>query len=100
MSDMESRDRIYWLIDEYKSGNIDTQTFCTEFERLYNFELKKDLLLKVERQAFSRLFDRVVYYSPFPDERARIANYLGEDDIRAAVDDAFAELRHSPISPN
>jgi len=100
MNDGEPRKHLYWLIAEYQQGHINTQTFCTEFERTYNLELEKKQLLEGERHAFRTLFDKVVYYSPIPEERARIVNYLGDDEIRAAVVDTVEELRHGPKAAN
>jgi hypothetical protein len=100
MSEREPRERLYWLIDEYKNGHLDTQGFCTEFERTYNLEVKKEQLLEGERYAFGRLFDKVVYYSPFSEERSRVPNYLGDDEIRAAVEEALVELHQGPKAAN
>ena len=97
---MEPRERLYWLINEYDHGHISTAVFCEEFERTYNLELKKEHLLEGERLAFKTLFDKVVFYSPIPEERDQIVNYLGDDEIREAVVDAVAELRRGPKAAN
>jgi hypothetical protein len=47
--------RLYWLIDQYLSGNIDETTFCDEFYYSYNLEIIPESLTKKEVQAFSEL---------------------------------------------
>lgn len=92
--DRTSRERLYWLISLFKGGQLSTDAFCREFERSYNFELNKADLSPQEGSAFAALFDKVVWFSPFPEERARIPNYLGEEEIQAAADDAILALSH------
>jgi hypothetical protein len=55
--------RLLSLIDDFKSGRSAVEAFC-----------------------------KVVYYSPFPAERAQIPHYLGPDDIGAAVENALVKL--------
>lgn len=91
-SDRTPRERLYWLLDLFKTEQLDTEAFCREFERTYNLELNKADLISKEASAFAALFDKVIWFSPFPEERTRIPNYLGEEQIQAAVDEALRML--------
>ena len=86
------RFRLYRLLAEFRAHVIDTRTFCGEFETTYNLELEDGVLSPTENQAFAELFDRVVWYSPFPEERAKIPHDLGETEISAAVEQAVKRL--------
>ena len=82
------RERLHQFIAELRAGLLDTRSFCSRFETTYNLELDKQTLTPVEAEAFAELFEQVVWYSPFPDERAQIPNYRSEADIALAVEHA------------
>jgi len=83
---------LHALLGSYLSGGIDTAQFCDAFERSYNFEVDKTDFNRIEAEAFAELFDEVVFYSPFPDERAMILNYRSEVEIKQAAERAAAKL--------
>jgi len=86
MNDLPTgRAKLHWLIDLYLSGHHDVGTFCREFERAYNFEVKKLELSPEEQAAFSELLKKVVMFSPFEAERKTIPIYVGPRDIKAAT---------------
>ena len=88
----DARMRLYALIELLKKGEMKIGDFCEQFETTYNLEVDKSELDPTESTAFSKLFDKVVWYSPFPDERAEIPSYLGEAEILQAVSDAEKAL--------
>ena len=67
-------------------------TFCTQFEHTYNFDVKMATLSPSERLAFGGIFEQVIWYSPYPDEQAKIPHYRSEDQIREAVRNAIVLL--------
>jgi hypothetical protein len=86
------RAKLYWLIDLYASGHHDVRTFCREFEHAYNLEVDRSELSAKEQQVFGGLFDKVVFYSPYPSELATIPTYQSAAQIAAAVSDARSKL--------
>lgn len=80
------------LISDFLSGEIETQAFCDRFERTFNFDTDKAALSEREHGALERLFDEVVYYSPFPEDRAVIPHYRDEAQIRAAAETCLSEV--------
>jgi hypothetical protein len=80
------------LVAKFIEQKLDAPTFCAWFEQAYNFDTEEAELTDGERDVFETLFNEVVYFSPFPDERATIANYRGEDDIFNAARAAQAKL--------
>lgn len=83
---------LHKLLADYLGGRIDTPLFCSNFEQAFNFDVDRRELTARENAAFQRLFDQVIYFSPFPEERAIISNYRGEEEIRQAARVAETEL--------
>lgn len=82
------RQRLRDLLRNVSGGKISIEAFCYQFETTYNLELDKQQLTEEETEAFSALFDKIVWYSPFPEERAQVPNYKDENEILDAVRDA------------
>jgi 16S rRNA G527 N7-methylase RsmG len=87
------RDRLLGLITKFREMTLDAETFCSQFEHAYNMELDKKTLSLVESRAFAELFEQVIWFSPFTEERAKVPNYRGEAEIRAAAERAAQQLR-------
>jgi hypothetical protein len=83
-----ARQRLHGLLHNVRTGRLSIEAFCSQFETTYNLELDKGELTPVEAVAFSKLFEQVVWYSPFSEERAKVPNYIGEDEVLAAVAEA------------
>lgn len=80
------------LLSDYLAGSIDTALFCDNFETAFNFEVDHSQLTPLEEEVFRGLFRQVVYYSPFPEERAQVPSYVSEEQIRQAARDAQSQL--------
>jgi hypothetical protein len=83
---------LHKLLADYLGGRIDTPLFCSNFEQAFNFDVDRGSLTRCESDSFQRLFDEVVYFSPFPKERAEVPYYRSEEQIRWAARAAAAEL--------
>lgn len=83
---------LHKLLADYLGGHIDTPLFCSSFEHALNFDVNRGALTRLETAVFEWLFNEVVYFSPFPDERVEIPNYRTEQQIREAASAAQAEL--------
>ena len=90
--------RIRQLLDDFCRRAIDVETFCTEFERTYNLELEKRMLSPTEAAAYAALFEQVIWFSPFEEERRQVPNYTSEADIEAAAEAAATTLKKEPSS--
>lgn len=64
---------------------MSVQRFSSAIEHEWNFGDERASLSEAEKVPIQQLFDVVVYYSPFPDERARIPHYRSEEDVLAAA---------------
>lgn len=92
MTSSDAKGRLYRLLVAFRERRLDTVKFCDQFERTFNLELDKTSLTPDEAESFGALFEKVIWYSPYPEERAQISNYLGESEIRSAADTAADRL--------
>ncbi len=90
--DAGARGRLLELIEMALSDAISVQDFCDRFETVYNLQLDKSALGPDEAPVLKGVFDKIVWYSPFPEERAKIPHYIGEDDVKTAVAKAAGAL--------
>jgi hypothetical protein len=85
--------RLRTLISQAIEAKITIPEFCAQFEVLFNLELEKSELPNSEIAALSDLFEVVIWYSPFADEREQIPNYVDEKSVLAAAAKAAAKLQ-------
>jgi hypothetical protein len=85
-------ERLNWLLRSYCGGQLDTQAFCRAFEQAFNLETDKRQLSDLEHAAFKKLFDEVVYFTPFPEEIKVYPRYRTGAQIEAAARDAQEKL--------
>ncbi|HEX6898271.1 MAG TPA: hypothetical protein VF789_01095 [Thermoanaerobaculia bacterium] len=93
---VSARERIYKLLRLELGKDIGYDDFRIEYEDLYNFGLDRESVTEVEFKVFERLFDRIVWYSPLPEEREKIPSYIGEGEMDAAVAEARRDLGLRP----
>lgn len=98
-SNVASRADLLAAITAYRRGNLSTVEFCDAFERLYNLEVDKHTLAPADRVVFQTLFDEIVWYSPFPDDRSQYPRYRDENAIRHAVENAWVVLASEKEAP-
>ncbi len=90
--DHDARGRLRKLIELVLAAQVSVEHFCDAFETIYNLELDRSTLTSEEAPAFAAIFDRVVWYSPFVEERAKMPHDLGEDEIMETVTKVAATL--------
>lgn len=89
---IDERKQLYELLLRFRCGELAAGEFCSRFETIYNLQLDKSTLSATEAVAFREVFDKVVWYSPSPTERARIPNYVNEIDVMSACRSALSLL--------
>ena len=57
--------RLYWLIKQYLSGKMDSNTFCDEYYYCYDLELDHESLSETERKVFKELSFVSGRFSPY-----------------------------------
>jgi hypothetical protein len=95
---LSGRDHLHFLIGLFLARQIDISVFCKQFETSYNFHTDKAALTAAEARALEDLFDAVIWYSPFPEERKVVPSYLSEAEIPEAIQLAASRLQIPPLS--
>jgi hypothetical protein len=95
--DPEARTRLLKLLKLRLGKDIGYDEFRIEFESAFNFGLDRTTVSEQEFKVFQRVFDTVIWYSPFPDERAMITNYIGEAEMESIVAEARRVLGISTV---
>jgi hypothetical protein len=72
------------LMERLLSGELIVSDFCAQYEQHFNFDWP-DRGVEAQAELFGKLFEVVVWYSPYPDERKIIPNYTGEADVIGLV---------------
>ena len=90
---MDHKRQLNKIISDAISGRMSVVSFSDTFEPIFNLEIDKSKLTPGELQAYSDLFDVVVWYSPFPEERAAIPNYVDERAVLDAAKKAASALK-------
>ena len=80
------------LIEKLLNGSIDTVSFCDQFEQFFNIDLEKHELSLHEKAVFTKLFDTIIWYSPYEKERQEIQNYVDEEAVFRAAKRAADQL--------
>ncbi len=78
-------DRLLWLMRLVDRGKLSVEAFCREFERGYVLELDRATIGVGEATALALVFDRVVWYTPFPRDREEYPGYVGDVEVLTAV---------------
>lgn len=92
MDKMSKKDQLYYVLKTFLKGEYQTTDFCDNYERIYNLELDKKVLNTVEKESFEKLFNTVVYFSEFPEDRKKYSGYKNENDIQEAAEEAAKTL--------
>lgn len=96
MFEKNDKRRIYWLMDNYLSGNINATTFCDEFYYSYNLEIKDSTLDKDEKQYFSILDEVVSRFSQFEEDLEKYKGvYYSEEELKKQIYDTQKHLKKS-----
>lgn len=76
----------------FLDGKLTTQAFCDRYEMEFNTPDQVDWASSLEANVFQDLFDIVVWYSPFDEDRRRFSGYVGESQILSAAKTAAERL--------
>ncbi|MGH8437405.1 MAG: hypothetical protein ACRERX_23760 [Pseudomonas sp.] len=81
------------VIRAFLEGELNEKDFSERFERLYNLEVDRTTLSPEVANLFEDLFNEVVLYSPFEEDRKKYAGYRDERAIRKAALRAWTRLK-------
>jgi hypothetical protein len=90
---MDSKEKLYYLIDLYIQGKYDTKTFCELFSDTYNLETDYNSLNSNEKVLFRGLSKMTGRFSPFEDDLKNYNCYYNEQQIKSKVEEVINKLR-------
>ncbi|UPQ77340.1 hypothetical protein [Chryseobacterium nepalense] len=99
MFEKSDKRRLYWLIDQYLSGQINGWTFCNEYYYSYSLEIKSDDLTDIEQSAFSELDKISSRYTDVQEDLFKYPDtYYNEEQLKQKLIETKEKLREqSPI---
>lgn len=78
---MTHKEELWYLINGLLKGSYEIKTFCSEFTRIYNFEVNYDELNNYEKKEFSDLSDMAGRFSDDEDELKIYNLYFNKNAI-------------------
>ncbi len=88
-----AREKLLALLAKKVGEELSVDRFRIEWEGIFNFELERSSVLPEEFDMFQRVFDTVIWYSPFSHERKEVPNYKSEEDVYQVLNEVRAVLR-------
>ena len=71
LKQMDKRRILVDLLKRYLNGDVDTTSFCDDFNTLYFYESNaRELFCGAEREQMDEIADVVSYYSPYKEDLA------------------------------
>ncbi len=89
---MTEKEKLYYLITEFTTGNYNAKEFCEEFSTIYNTKINYAKLNKTERQYFSDLSEITNRFSQYEDELVMPNMYYSAADVRKAAEKVMVAL--------
>ena len=91
-NDMTPKEEVYFLLEEFNSGNYTVKDFSELFSFTYFRKINTDELNKKEKRLYRELADMTDRFSPF-EEDLKIPNmYFSESDVKQKAQVVFEEL--------
>jgi hypothetical protein len=89
---MDNKEYLYKLIIEYKNGNISTEFFCDNFDRVYNIELDYDTINEIEHELFKSLSYVAARFSPYEADKKIPKAFTTEKEVKEKVEEVYSRL--------
>lgn len=82
---MNSKEQLYYLINEYIKGHYDTKNFCDQFTIIFNIETDYEDLNEVENKLFLELSSVTARFSPYDKDFVFQNVYYTEQEVKKKV---------------
>lgn len=91
---MTKKEKLFYLLKEYKNGNYKIATFAEEFERIFYYEAEKDLSLDEKLYKILReMADWCGRFSPFEDDLKKYPTvFITEKDFDILINCCIKKL--------
>lgn len=99
MFEKNDKRRLYWLIDQYLSEQINGWLFCNEYYYSYSLEIKSDDLTDIEQAAFSELDKISSRYTDVQEDLIKYPDtYYNEEQLKQKVIETKEKLQCHNVS--
>lgn len=86
---MQNKKIIYHLINEYLSGKIDAENFCSEFHKYYDLQINLEVLNETETKLFAEISIVASRYSNFEEDLKKYPQvFYTETELKNLLIDA------------
>lgn len=89
---MESREKLYYLLDQYVKGNYNTEIFSDMFTITYDIEIDYTTLNSEEKTLFEELSRLTARFSSSESDIAIPNVYVSEKEIRVSAQKVYNQL--------
>ncbi|GGD51798.1 magnesium and cobalt transport protein CorA [Paenibacillus nasutitermitis] len=87
------KERLFWLLSQYKNGEIEIDSFCNEFHITYAHDLEFDEITQKEEELFERLSRCAARFSNDIEDQVKYPNvYTTTEEIQEIANKIFQEL--------
>ncbi|GHT80052.1 hypothetical protein AGMMS50262_24130 [Bacteroidia bacterium] len=93
MYDKTDKRRLYWLIDQYLSNNIDDDTFCSQFHDSFVNEMDYKILTESELDVFHKLSDVSQRFSEFEEDHKLWSGFITAKQLKEKVVETKEKLK-------
>lgn len=95
MFEKNDKRRLYWLIDQYLSEQINGWTFCNEYYYSYSLEIKSCDLTDIEQSAFSELDKISSRYTDVQEDLLKYpGTYYNEEQLKQKIIETKMRLQN------
>jgi hypothetical protein len=78
----DDSERLHFLLEQYLSDKINTNTFCDHFTDTYGLETESESLSALEQKLFRSLYEFTGRFSPYEEDLKLPNVYYNEQEIR------------------
>lgn len=93
MYDMNDKERLYWLIDQYLLEKINETIFCNEFHNLFVNEMDIKMLTNLEYEAFSNLNNVSQRFSEYEEDFKLWTGFVTAEELKQKIIETREKLQ-------
>lgn len=90
---MTDKEKLYYLLNNFQNGGIDTNTFTDQFMKIFDLEIDYDELSNKEYTIFGKVSDMAARFSDSIEDLKLPNVYFSENQIRDEVTQALLLLK-------
>lgn len=89
---MTNKEQLLYLIEYYHNGEYRVNDFTSQFEKIYESTITTSELSDFEDKLLKQIWDIVIYFSPYPEDRSVWKGFTSEEAVRKKVNEIYPKL--------